>query len=189
MAGARGRARPVLKALLAAAAAALACGASGAEAPAARDGCPEGNARLCGMLAAHDEARAGVRPAPATPLPAMRWDATAAAAAQAWADRCHFSHSAAGYGQNLYASAGSGSPAPRTVVGSWMSEAASYDHAANTCSGTCGHYTQVAWRTSTGLGCGLKACETGSPFPGFPNWYLVVCNYSPPGNVVGQRPY
>jgi len=24
---------------------------------------------------------------------------------------------------------------------------------------------------------------------GFPNWEIWVCNYSPPGNFVGQRPY
>jgi len=188
-AGAPGRARAVATALLAASAAALACGASGADGPTAGGDCPEGNARLCGMVAAHDAARAGVRPAPGTPLPAMHWDAAAAAAAQAWADQCRFSHSAAGYGQNLYASAGSGYPAPQAAVGSWMSEAASYDYASNTCSGTCGHYTQVVWRTSTGLGCGIKACSTNSPFGGFRDWYLVVCNYSPPGNYVGQRPY
>lgn len=187
--GSLGRVRAAVTALLAAAALALACGASGADTPTDVAGCPEGNARLCGMVAAHDAARASVTPAPATPLPVVRWDATVAAAAQAWADQCNFSHSAAGYGQNLYASAGSGYPTPQAVVGSWVGEAANYDYASNACSGVCGHYTQVVWRTSIGLGCGVKACSTGSPFSGFPNWYVVVCNYSPPGKYRGQRPY
>lgn len=118
----------------------------------------------------------------------MTWDATVAAAAQAWADQCNFSHYTAGYGQNLYASAGGGPPTPTAVVNNWVSEAANYNYSSNSCSGTCGHYTQVVWRTSTLLGCGIKACSTNSPFQNFPNWYIVVCNYSPPGNN-GSRPY
>lgn len=118
----------------------------------------------------------------------MSWDATVAAAAQAWADECSFSHSAAGYGQNLYASGGGGGPSPTAVVTSWVNEVAMYNYSANTCSGTCGHYTQVVWRSSTKLGCGFKACSKNSPFAQFQNWYIVVCNYSPPGNN-GSRPY
>lgn len=119
----------------------------------------------------------------------MTWDATVAAAAQAWADQCNFSHNAAGYGQNLYASAGGGPPTPTAVLSSWVSEAQNYSYANNTCSGVCGHYTQVVWRNSTLLGCGIKACSTNSPFDNFPNWYIVVCDYSPAGNVNGARPY
>jgi len=151
--------------------------------------CPEVTAQLCGMTAQHNQARANVDPVPTTPLPSMAWDATVAAAAQTWADQCNFSHNTAGYGQNLYASAGSGPPTPATVVTSWASEVSSYNYSANTCSGTCGHYTQVVWRNSTLLGCGVKACSTNTPFGSqFPNWYIVVCNYSPAGNN-GSRPY
>lgn len=152
--------------------------------------CPEVNAQLCGMTEQHNIARANVNPAPTTPLPMMTWDTTVAAAAQAWADQCNFSHNTAGYGQNIYASAGGGPPTPAAVVAkSWVSEAQNYSYANNTCNGVCGHYTQVVWRTSTLLGCGIKACSTNSPFDGFPNWYMVVCNYSPAGNVNGARPY
>jgi pathogenesis-related protein 1 len=141
------------------------------------------------MTTQHNQARANVNPVPSTPLPSFSWDATVAAAAQAWADQCNFSHNTAGYGQNLYASAGSGPPAPTAVVTSWVSEAAAYDYSSNACSGTCGHYTQVVWRSSTLLGCGFKACSTNTPFGAqFPNWYIVVCNYSPAGNN-GSRPY
>jgi uncharacterized protein YkwD len=150
--------------------------------------CPEVNAQLCGMTQQHNTARASVSPAPTTPLPSMTWDATLAAAAQDWADQCNFSHHTAGYGQNLYASAGGGPPTPQAVVNNWMSEAEDYDYGANSCSGVCGHYTQVVWRNSTLLGCGIKACSVNSPFMNFSNWYIVVCNYSPPGNN-GSRPY
>ena len=123
--------------------------------------CPELTSELCGMTAQHNLARANVNPVPTTPLPSMSWDTTVAAAAQTWADQCKFSHNAAGYGQNLYASAGSGAPSPMAVVTSWVSEVADYDYAANACSGpACGHYTQVVWRGSTLVGCGFKLCST-----------------------------
>jgi len=151
--------------------------------------CPEVASQLCGMTAQHNQARANVNPVPTTPLPSMSWDATVAAAAQAWADQCNFSHYTAGYGQNLYASAGGGAPSPAAVVTSWVSEVSNYNYSANSCSGTCGHYTQVVWRSSILLGCAIKACSTNTPFGAqFPNWYIVVCNYSPAGNN-GSRPY
>ena len=151
--------------------------------------CPEVDSQLCGMTGQHNQARASVKPVPSTPLPSMSWDATVAATAQAWADQCNFTHNTAGYGQNLYASAGGGPPTPTAVVSSWVSEVSAYDYSANTCSGTCGHYTQVVWRNSILLGCGIKSCSTNTPFGAqFPNWYIVVCNYSPAGNN-GSRPY
>ncbi|CBI25105.3 unnamed protein product, partial [Vitis vinifera] len=45
----------------------------------------------------------------------------------------------------------------------------------------CGHYTQVVWRNSVRLGCARVQCNNG--------WWFVTCNYDPPGNYVGQRPY
>lgn len=151
--------------------------------------CPEVDTKLCGMVAQHNAARANVMPVPTTPLPEMTWNTAAATAAQAWAEQCMFAHSTQGYGQNIYASTGSRPPTPKAVVDSWVSETKNYDYSANTCSGTCGHYTQVVWRSSTGVGCGVKACSTNSPFTGSTNWFIVVCNYSPPGNVNNQRPY
>jgi len=47
----------------------------------------------------------------------------------------------------------------------------------------------VVWRGSARLGCGVAKCSKNSPFSGFPDWQLWVCNYDPPGNYVGQRPY
>lgn len=164
-------------------------GSGGASVGGGSGACPELNNQLCGMTALHNQARANVTPAPTTPLPNMAWDATVSAAAQTWADQCNFSHNTAGYGQNLYASAGSGPPTPTAVVSSWVSEVAAYNYSANSCSATCGHYTQVVWRSSTLVGCGAKACSTNSPFGAqFPNWYIVVCDYSPAGNN-GSRPY
>jgi hypothetical protein len=40
-----------------------------------------------------------------------------------------------------------------------------------------GHFTQVVWRQTTQLGCGVSTCR------GMDIW---VCEYDPPGNVQGH---
>ncbi len=139
-----------------------------------------------GMTAAHNAARASVNPPASTPIPPLVWSGEVAAVAQAYAEKCVFEHSQSPYGENLYASSGSSTPAD--VVTSWVSEAADYDYASNNCSGICGHYTQVVWADTTKLGCGMANCTTGSPF-GSGSWQIWVCNYDPPGNFIGQKPY
>lgn len=46
-----------------------------------------------------------------------------------------------------------------------------------------GHFTQLVWKNTTSVGCGRTECngDGGNKAPG---WY-VVCEYYPPGNVVG----
>jgi hypothetical protein len=100
-----------------------------------------------------------------------------------------YQHNAQGYGQNLFASAGNVAPTPADVVASWASEASNYDYTNNTCSGTCGHYTQVVWRDTLRLGCGAAHCTQNSPFTKYPEWDYWVCNYDPAGNVNNARPY
>ena len=76
------------------------------------------------------------------------------------------------------------------VMSSWVGEAADYDYAANTCTPMkmCGHYTQVVWRSTTQVGCGIATCNQNRPFAGSGPWQVVVCDYSPAGNN-GNRPY
>ncbi len=132
------------------------------------------------MLAAHNAVRAklGVEP--------LAWSAPLAAYAQQWADHLvsthGFQHRAnARYGENLYAVEGDGAAArPDDVVRAWAGEARRYDYRANSCRDVCGHYTQVVWRATREVGCGVARSS------GYEVW---VCNYSPPGNVIGQRPY
>jgi pathogenesis-related protein 1 len=154
------------------------------DAPAGAD--PEPG-KLAGFTRLHNQLRATVG------VPPLMWDAALASVAQAYAQGCQFQHSGRdGVGENLAANAPAppGSPVAMAFR-SWSDEQAFYDYAGNSCAAgkQCGHYTQVVWRTTTRLGCGVAACTTGSPFTGFPNWELWVCNYAPPGNVSGQRPY
>lgn len=41
-----------------------------------------------------------------------------------------------------------------------------------------GHFTQLVWKSTTGVGCGARLC-------GIRGWYLA-CEYWPPGNVIGE---
>ncbi|HSC89555.1 MAG TPA: CAP domain-containing protein [Polyangiaceae bacterium] len=142
------------------------------------------------MLSAHNDARASVDPAPAGgPMPALAWSGTVAAQATSHAEKCKFEHSSgSGYGENIYATSGTASPAD--VVGSWVSEVEDYDYASNSCAdgAVCGHYTQVVWAKSLRLGCAAATCTQNSPFGGG-EWQFWVCNYDPPGNFNGEPPY
>jgi hypothetical protein len=48
----------------------------------------------------------------------------------------------------------------------------------------CGHYTQVVWEETEQVGCGYASCENGNSI-----FEVIVCNYDPPGNYIGQTPY
>ena len=144
---------------------------------------------VAGIVAAHNAARAAVSPAPTSgPMPALVWSPSAYTTARTWAAGCQFAHNAGrgNLGENIFAT--SGSTTAQAVVTSWVSEKTSYNYAANSCSGTCGHYTQVVWAATTAIGCAAQNCTTGSPLGGG-NWQFWVCDYSPPGNFGGQRPY
>ena len=69
------------------------------------------------------------------------------------------------------------------AVKMWVDEEIDYDYNSNTCAPgkECRHYTQVVWRDSVRLGCARVVCNTGGTF--------ITCNYDPPGNFLGQKPY
>lgn len=146
---------------------------------------------MVGMTAAHNAARAAVQPPATPPLPTMAWSSTIAASAQAFTTNCVFADTMDAYGSNAFA--GTGTYTPAEVVAAWVGEDANYDYATNTCAAgqECGHYTQVVWRDSVGLGCGMTNCTVNNPFTGNGSgaWQLWVCNYNPPGNYVGEMPY
>lgn len=145
------------------------------------------------ILTAHNRARANAKPTPKPPLPALTWSDEAAKRAEAWAAQCKFEHNPQheGFGQNL-AAATPGGMTTTEAVESWVGESADYNAANNTCTPgkVCGHYTQVVWRNTKAVGCAMKTCTKNSPFGSrFPTWVFWVCDYTPPGNYVGERPY
>jgi uncharacterized protein YkwD len=142
--------------------------------------------RLAGITRFHNAVRTAI------PVPPLTWDPTLAATAAAYAANCQFEHSDSPLGENLAAYSPPGGRGADDPVDGWADEAADYDYATNKCAPgkACGHYTQLVWKTSQRLGCAVQSCSQNSPFGDqFPNWELWVCNYSPAGNVNGQRPY
>jgi uncharacterized protein YkwD len=130
------------------------------------------------ILAAHNSVRSHLG------LASLAWSDRLAEHAQDWANtllaRREFAHRPNGkYGENLFEITG-GAAAPAQVVAEWASESRDYDYATNKCRGVCGHYTQIVWADTKEVGC---AAARGK---GREVW---VCNYDPPGNWVGQRPY
>ena len=154
---------------------------------------PPPTAEAQAWLDAQNAVRAAAAPAPSPPLPALTWSADAAQVAQAWANNCAYQHNAnrGARGENIAADAPPGAWALANVVGAWAGEAADYDYATNTCAQgkICGHYTQLVWRDTLRVGCAHAVCNTGSPFAGQSSWDFWVCDYEPPGNFVGQKPY
>lgn len=130
------------------------------------------------MLDSHNAVRARVG------VPPLRWSESLVETAQDWADYLIATgtlfHSPDNqYGENLYAIAG-GTASPNDVVSAWAQEASRYDISRDTCSGVCGHYTQVVWRNTRELGCAVAA-DAGRE--------VWVCEYAPLGNIAGFRPY
>lgn len=140
-----------------------------------------------GFVDAHDLHRSKVSPPAKPPLPPVRWSPEIAAQAQAWAQRCEFEHGDTDLGENL--SARTDVAEPSEIVAGWAAEGEAYDYASNRCESgkVCGHYTQVVWRNSTQIGCGMAQCNSGGPWDG--PWVMWVCRYSPAGNWQGKRPY
>ncbi len=155
---------------------------------------PQTPAAIAEYLAAHNAVRASASPTPSPPLAPLAWSSSAESAAWSWASQCQWAHDPAlgslGMGQNLAAGQPPGAFSITGLVNTWAAEAANYDYATNSCSGVCGHYTQIVWRATTSVGCVLHTCTGGTPPPGWTgSWDFLVCNYVPPGNFIGQRPY
>lgn len=130
------------------------------------------------MLQAHNSVRRSLD------LPPMAWSDALAARAQEWAQSLlakgqFLHHPKSPYGENLFEINGAHA-SPTRVVNAWAAEARNYDYRSNRCSGTCGHYTQIVWRDTKEVGCGVARGVRRE---------VWVCEYNPPGNRIGQRPY
>lgn len=133
------------------------------------------------FLAPQNLARAAIR------LPPLRWDPKLARYAQRYANQrrfdCALRHSGSPYGENIFWGSGyRWRPAEAAVA--WVSERKFYNYRSNSCGGgrECGHYTQIVWRGSRRVGCARVRCAKGKGV-------FMTCNYDPPGNYIGERPY
>ncbi|MCP2732480.1 CAP family protein [Symplocastrum sp. BBK-W-15] len=119
--------------------------------------------------------------------------------AQDWAkylaDSGKFEHSTStqrnGAGENLYVYYTTGTIGATALadkgVSSWYNEVTKYNYSQPGFSPETGHFTQLVWKSSTGLGCGVAQGKKVINSTNF-NAYYVVCRYSPAGNVQGQFP-
>lgn len=133
------------------------------------------------LLDAHNRYRAEVG------VPALEWSAEIAASAQAWADTLaasgRFEHSRdRPYGENLWMGT-AGAFSQTHMVDSWGEEKQDFVYGILpdvTKGGVVGHYTQVVWRKTTRVGCGLAGNADAE---------YLVCQYDPRGNYRGEKPY
>ena len=137
------------------------------------------------LLVAHNLERraAGVQP--------LIWDPELALAASAYAHQLAssgaFQHSdrrlRRGVGENLWTGT-RGAFSPERMIGNWASEkrwfqAGTFPNVSRTGRwDQVAHYTQMVWRATTKVGCGLASGRGRD---------VLVCRYSPAGNIDGRR--
>ncbi len=126
--------------------------------------------------------------------PPLEWSAELAEFAQEWADYlaatgCSMKHRPKEgkwkqkYGENIFWGGSSAYFTPLDASKSWYSEIKAYHNEAISHDNykKFGHYTQMVWKSTTHVGVGVAICRNGA--------ILVVANYYPPGNYIGQKPY
>ncbi len=137
------------------------------------------------LLAVHNRERAAVG------APPLVWDSAMAESARIYAleltriGRLRHSDRRArpGQGENLWMGTAGGYSIEQ-MAGGWAAEKAYFrpgifPNVSRTGNwAAVGHYTQMIWRTTQRLGCGL-ARGRGSD--------VLVCRYSPAGNIAGRR--
>lgn len=127
-------------------------------------------------------------------VPTLAWDGSLADAAQRWADvtaslaktlkkDCHDPKAwERGQGENI-----ADFPSVANGVAFWYSEKSKYDSNPQPSDpvnrNVWGHYSQMVWSSTQRVGCGQAASTL------YPGNALLVCRYSPSGNVEGKYPY
>ncbi|XP_028924986.1 peptidase inhibitor 16 isoform X2 [Ornithorhynchus anatinus] len=142
------------------------------------------------MVEMHNLFRSQVSP-PAADMLTMRWDEELAAFAKAYATQCIWGHNKerGRRGENLFAITEEGLDI-QMAMEEWYNENEHYNLTSAACEEgqMCGHYTQVVWAATDRIGCGSHFCEKLEGVEET-DIHLLVCNYQPPGNVKGRKPY
>jgi len=146
------------------------------------------------ILKMHNDERTAVR------VPPLVWSNSLAADAKSWADHLatlnngkmlneltqnDLPHSTGtGQGENLAFSwnAGTGQvspPSTESLVSGWINEKPYMG----------GHYTQMVWKDTKEVGCAI-ATSNGKTSDGMAGVVAyLVCRYTPPGNMNGEKPF
>ena len=135
-------------------------------------------------------------PVPSPALAPLVWDEALARNAQAWSEvmlkdgKMYHSNAklpdGTRVGENISWRRGWNASAAldpaKQVVGWFDAESPHYDYASKSCAANqvCGHMTQIAWRDTKKIGCGV-ARQGAEEY-----W---ACQFYPPGNWVGKNPY
>ncbi|MCS7210015.1 MAG: CAP domain-containing protein [Chloroherpetonaceae bacterium] len=138
-------------------------------------------AEIDSALMLHNEARKAVGVEP------LQWSDKLSRYAQEWANElakqgCKFAHRPSNqYGENLFMGT-AGYYTIADAVRSWLSEKHLFEQDPSTHLSFrgVGHYTQIVWRGTKYVG-GAKVMCNGM--------MIVVFNYDPPGNYIGEKPY
>jgi pathogenesis-related protein 1 len=113
-------------------------------------------------------------------VPAVTWSAELAASAQKWVENCWIGHdSKRGHiGENI---AWGGDRSAGSAVDAWYKEVDVYNYAKPGFASSTAHFTQMVWKGTKQIGCGVAKCYLGTV-------RLWVCRYGPTGNWAGQYP-
>jgi pathogenesis-related protein 1 len=135
----------------------------------------------------HNKSRKEVGTAP------LLWSVELAKYAQAWVDNlakrnCAFEHRPHSgefkqmHGENIFWGSGKIYTA-LDASESWYSEIKVYKHGPLKSDNwsAVGHYTQMVWKSTTHVGIAQATCKGGE--------ILIVANYDPAGNYMGESPY
>jgi uncharacterized protein YkwD len=124
--------------------------------------------------------------------PNLKWSTDLAKYAQAWADQlagtCKMKHRPTSgqwkqqYGENIFWA----SNTDYTVLDAcenWYEEIEFFKPGKLTEKvwQKAGHYTQMVWKETTHMGIGIAICKNGG--------MIIVANYNPAGNFIGEKPY
>jgi pathogenesis-related protein 1 len=127
--------------------------------------------------------------------PELTWSKELSAYAQEWADHlanengCRMEHhkkpelKGKPVGENLFWGSSADVYHPIDASVSWYGEKKLYRYGKFGVGNwhAIGHYTQMVWKNTKEVGVGIAVCKNGE--------LMVVANYAPAGNYVGQLPY
>ncbi len=111
----------------------------------------------------------------------LTWSDTLAKSARQFASTCPSGHSGSGFGENIAWT--TNTRTPKAIIKMWYGEESAYSYDNPGYLHNTGHFTQIVWKGTKEVGCAqVKNCSAH-----WPNMeYCTVCQYNPPGNVLGR---